>query len=383
MQQPHTIYTLPFFLLCLSSVLFMGSFNMIIPELPNYLTSIGGAEYKGLIISLFTITAGISRPFSGKMTDTIGRMPVMIIGVIVCIVIGVLYPILTSVVGFFLLRLIHGFSTGFKPTATTAYLADIVPDKKRGEALGLLGVSGSVGMAAGPVFGSFVAAKFGTDIMFYSSSLVAMFSILILSGLKETLPDRQKFSIQTFKINFSDIYDPKVLNPSLIMLLTTFSFGTILTLVPDFSDYLKIPNRGMFFSFMLVASIGIRLIAGKASDNYGRINLLFFGTTFLTIGMLVVAFAQTPFWFFTGAVIIGIAVGTNSPTIFAWTVDLASPAHRGRAMATMYIALEIGVGLGAFISGLIYGNVIENIKIAFVACSGLAFLAFLLLFKIR
>ena len=56
---------------------------MMIPELPGYLTRIGGAEYKGLIIALFTLMAGISRPFSGKLTDTIGRVPVMVFGSLV------------------------------------------------------------------------------------------------------------------------------------------------------------------------------------------------------------------------------------------------------------------------------------------------------------
>ena len=78
----HTqkLYTPQFILLCFSYFFFAASFTMIIPELPAYLTSLGGEDYKGLIIGLFTLTAGISRPFSGKLTDTIGRVPVMIIG---------------------------------------------------------------------------------------------------------------------------------------------------------------------------------------------------------------------------------------------------------------------------------------------------------------
>ena len=96
---------------------------MMIPELPAFLTSMGGEDYKGLIISLFTLSAGLSRPISGKLTDTIGRIPVMVIGTLVCVVCSLLYPLLTTVAGFLLLRFIHGFSTGFKPTATTAFAA--------------------------------------------------------------------------------------------------------------------------------------------------------------------------------------------------------------------------------------------------------------------
>ena len=48
---PPGIFTTQFWLLSLSSFLFFASFNMLIPELPAYLTSMGGAEHKGLIIS--------------------------------------------------------------------------------------------------------------------------------------------------------------------------------------------------------------------------------------------------------------------------------------------------------------------------------------------
>ncbi|VAW27966.1 Uncharacterized MFS-type transporter, partial [hydrothermal vent metagenome] len=153
---------------------------MIIPELPSYLTSLGGAEYKGLIISLFTITAALSRPFSGKLADTIGRIPIMIIGASVCFIIGFVYPMVTTVAGFLLLRLLHGFSTGFKPTGTSAYVADIVPMNRRGEAMGILGVFGSLGIAAGPAVGGFVAHLYSTDIMFYTSSASAILSVIIL-----------------------------------------------------------------------------------------------------------------------------------------------------------------------------------------------------------
>ena len=76
---------------------------MIIPELPDYLTSLGGEDYKGIIISLFTLTAGLSRPFSGKLADTIGRIPVMVIGSLVCVISGFLYPVASTVFSFMLL----------------------------------------------------------------------------------------------------------------------------------------------------------------------------------------------------------------------------------------------------------------------------------------
>ena len=183
-------YNFQFWLMCFGSFLFFASFNMIIPELPAYITAMGGEDYKGLIIALFTLTAALSRPFSGKLTDTIGRIPVMVFGSVVCLVAGLLYPMLGTVAGFLYLRLFHGLSTGFKPTATSAYVADMAPPDKRGEAMGILGFFGSIGMASGPVLGSYLAMEYSLDAMFYSSSILALLSVLVLIGMKETLKDR-------------------------------------------------------------------------------------------------------------------------------------------------------------------------------------------------
>ena len=208
-HEKEKLYTYKFWLLSISSFLFFASFNLIIPELPDYLTSLGGGNHKGLIIPLFTLTAGLSRPFSGRLTDTIGRIPIIIYGVLVCIVAGFLYPILTSVIGFFFLRLIHGMSTGFKPTATSAYVGDIAPVSRRGEAMGILGMFGSLGMAAGPAIGSWIALKYGYNMMFYCSSGFALLSIVVVMKMPETLIVKQRFRWSLLKLKRKDILESR------------------------------------------------------------------------------------------------------------------------------------------------------------------------------
>ncbi len=372
-------FNLQFWLLCISSFLFFSSFNMIIPELPSYLTSLGGAAYKGFIISLFTLTAALSRPFSGKLADTIGRIPIMIIGAGVCFVIGFVYPMVTTVAGFLLLRLLHGFSTGFKPTGTSAYVADVVPMNRRGEAMGILGVFGSLGIAAGPAVGGLVAQLYSTDIMFYASSASAILSVIILMGMKETLPDKQRFQWHQLYITRGDIFEPLVKAPSIIMFLSAYSFGVVLTIIPDFSDYLGVTNRGYFFASFTAASILVRIFAGKISDKYGRTTVLRYSTLMVMVAMILVGTAQTPFMFLMYAALLGIAAGMNSPTIFAWTIDLSNPLRRAKAMATMYIAMEIGIGLGALITGFLVNNRVDRIPYTFYIGAFLSGVAFLYL----
>ena len=379
------LYTQKFWLLGLSYFLFFASFNLIIPELPDYLTSLGGGNHKGLIIPLFTLMDGLSRPFSGRLTDTIGRIPIIFYGVFVCVIAGFLYPILTTVTGFFMLRLVHGMSTGFKPTAISAYVSDIAPIQRRGEAMGILGLFGSLGMAAGPAIGSLVAIKFGYSAMFYCSSAFAFLSILVVMKMPETLLVRERFRWSLLRLKWKDVLEPRAFPSAVAMLLTAFSFGTILTLIPDLSKHLGIENKGVFFSIFTISSLIIRIIAGKLSDIYGRVAILMLGCAIYGFTMIMIGLSDQLWMFYLGSFGFGIGTGLTSPTIFAWTIDLADERHRGRALATMFIAMEAGIGLGGVFAGYSYNNNPENFVISFTVSGLLAFAAaiYLIFYRIK
>ena len=366
-------------MLCISSLLFFASFNMLIPELPEYLTSLGGAEYKGLIISLFTVTAMLSRPFSGKLADKIGRVPVIMAGSIVCFLCSLVYPILSTVAGFLMLRLVHGFSTGFTPTGTAAYLADIIPAERRGEAMGLLGTAGSLGMAGGPAIGGTLSNNLGLDAVFYCSSAFGLISVLILIGIKETLKEKHAFGIGLLKVKKEDLFEPRVLAPCLVMVFLVYSYGASFTLIPDFGQFVGIKNKGLLFTYMTVASLVVRLIGGKASDRWGRQPVLVVCAMFIILSMLIIGFSETAFQLIVGVSLYGLAQGATSPTLIAWATDLSDVHFKGRGVASVYIFMEFGIGIGAFASGLIYSNDPSRFSVAFGICGALAGIAFLYL----
>lgn len=333
---------------------------MMIPELPDYLRQMGGQAYVGLIIALFTLTAGVSRPFSGKITDTVGRVPVMAFGSVVCFICGFLYPYLLTVWGFLTLRLIHGFSTGTKPTATSAYVADVVPANRRGEAMGTLGLFTAMGMSLGPAIGSWLADDFSMNVMFWTSSAFALLSILILLRMPETLADPKPFRFALLKLNKDEIFDKQAIPPFVVLFLQSFGSGVVLTVVPSLSTSLGISNKGLFFTVYTVASLLVRLVFSRSSDRYGRVPVLFVSTVVLAVSMGLLILANSPWWFWLAAIFYGMSWGMNSPTVQAWTADLSDEATRGRAMATMYIALEAGIGIGAVASGWLLNHILND-----------------------
>jgi MFS family permease len=379
-----SLYTLPFWLLCLSNFLFTASFSMMIPELPEYLTNLGGREYIGLIIALFTLTAGVSRPFSGKITDTVGRVPVMAFGSVVCFLCGLLYPYLITVAGFLTLRLIHGFSTGTKPTATSAYVADVVPADRRGEAMGSLGLFTATGMSLGPVIGSFLVNNASMNTMFYTSSVFALLSIGILLRLPETLENRQPFRLSLFKLRSDEWFDIGVFPAFLVQLLNSFASGVVIILAPALSQSVGVTNKGWFFAVYTLASLIIRLLLSKSSDRYGRIPVMIASTSVLVVSLVMLAFTDSVLLFYSSAIVYGMAWGMNSPTLQAWTVDLSDEATRGRAMATLYIALELGIGLGALAAGWFFTHMdTQGLPVAFGISAIFALLGVLYLFRVQ
>jgi len=372
------IYTLSFWLLCASSFLFFGSFSMILPELPDYLASLNGQEYLGLVVSLFTLSAAVSRPFSGKLTDKWGRIPVMFIGACISGLAAMIYPLTTTVFGFLSIRLLHGFSAGFKPTGTSAYVADIIPANRRGEALGILSMFGTIGMASAPIFGSWIFLTYDINTLFYISSVFSIGSVLILFGMKETLKNKEPFKLALLKIGKADLYEPSVIPPSLIMMLTTFSFGTVITLSPDFSSFLGIHNKGLFFSFFTGSSLLVRFLGGKLSDHFGRILILRYSTLCLCISMIIIGFSTDSTSYFAGAFLFGIGYGLNSPTLFAWAVDLSPEKSIGRGISTLFIFLEVGIGVGSLISGSFYQGFTTRFPWLFMISSFFSFIAFII-----
>lgn len=354
-----------FWILSCAMFLFMTSFNLILPELNTFITELGGGNQKGLIITLFTISAAISRPFSGKLSDTIGRKKVMIIGIVVCFIVSLLYPLSFSIWFFLLLRFLHGFSAGFLPTGATALVTDILPKEARGRGMGIWGTFISLGIGVGQALGDWLFRKFGMDNLFLFAAITALFAGLLIAYVKETLEKKQKFKFNHLSITIKDVFEPSVLPSAFVMFLTASCSGIIFVLTPDISDYLGINNKGWFFGIYVLSTIVIRLFTSSLSDKIGRRKTLLIGVIILIASMFLIGTAHNITAYTTAAVLFGVATGITSPTLFAWTADLSHIDRRGVGSGTMFIALELGIMLGSISTIFTYNNHFETIYIGF------------------
>jgi MFS family permease len=360
-----TGYPRNFWLLSFALFFFMISFNIILPELNDFITNLGAPDKKGLIISLFTISAAISRPFSGKLSDTIGRKKVMLTGMIVATIVTLLYPV-SGLISFLVLRFLHGFSAGFLPTGATALVTDILPENKRGVGMGIWGTFISVGIGFGQIFSSWITQEFGLIFLFFVGSVFALLSGIMIAFIQETLPNTVPFRGKLLLIKRSDVIEPDVIPAAIVMFCQAISTGIVFVVTPDISAFLDIENKGWFFGFYMISTIGIRLFASSLSDHIGRRKTLIIGLSFMVMAMTLIGTASEWLQYTIGSVVFGIATGVSSPTLFAWTADLSAPTRRGVGAGTIFIALEVGIMAGSFMTIGTYNSTIDTVMLTFL-----------------
>lgn len=355
-----------FWIICWSMFLFMTSFNLIIPELNEFITNLDGADKKGLIFVLFTLSSAIARPFSGRLSDYIGRKKVMYVGIFVSIIVSLLYPISSTVFFFLFLRFLHGFSAGFFPTGSTALMTDILPANKRGVGMGIWGTFISLGIGIGQGIGTSVSNFVGMENLFIIASALSILSSILIFFVKESLENPIQFKPSLMIVPKADIIERNVFPAALVTFLSAFCSGIIFVITPDMSKFVGLSNKGWFFVFYVICTIFVRLFFGSLSDKIGRRKTLSIGFLFLIISMLLIGYSTNSITYTIASVIFGIATGITSPTIFAWTADLSSFDRRGIGAGTMFIALEVGIMAGSFSTMLTYRNTLASVPISFL-----------------
>lgn len=154
--------------------IFIG-FGMIIPVLPNMVEDAQAAPYHlGLMLSLYSAMSFFLSPVWGGLSDSIGRRPIIMIGVLGFSVSFFLFGISEQNLWMmYASRLLGGAFSGAATACCIAYIADITTEENRTKGMGLAGMSIGLGFIFGPAFGGLLSV-FGVAIPFFAASLLSL-----------------------------------------------------------------------------------------------------------------------------------------------------------------------------------------------------------------
>ena len=349
------LLTRSFLLICLATGCFYLSFYLILPVMPLYVADLGGTSNQiGLIIGLFAFVAMLMRPPAGWLIDTKGSRPVLLVGMAIFLLASLGYLLTPSVRSILALRLFHGLGMGLFPTAATVVIAELSPPARRGEAMGWFGIANSIAYILGPAGGLAVVGRTGYAALFLLAAGAAALGLVCIWLLP--LPAR-KASPPARLPRLGDIFSRAALLPSAILLFLYLPYGSLISFIPIVATQRGLTNPGLFFTVYAAAMLLVRSKAGEISDRHGRAAVILPGMVIAAVSLVVLALAPGPAGILAGGAIFGIAFGMAQPTLMALVVDRVSPAERGKAVGTFYVAWELGVAAGAAGSGWLLNSI--------------------------
>ena len=134
------------------------AFYVLTPLLPLYLSEHFGAtkDVIGLVLSGYTITALLFRPFSGYVVDSFPRKLVLMVSFSAFAIFFAGYLAASTLLLFMLVRTLHGGPFGMLTVANSTVAIDVLPSSRRTEGIGYYGLSNNLAMAIAPTVGIFV-----------------------------------------------------------------------------------------------------------------------------------------------------------------------------------------------------------------------------------
>ena len=132
-------------------------FGLVIPLLPFYAQSLKAEPWQiTALFSAYSLGQFFAEPFWGRLSDRIGRRPVLIVTILANTLSYIALAFAPNILAAFAIRLIGGFATGNISTIQ-GYMADVTPPEKRAGRMGLLGSAFGAGFVVGPALGGLLA----------------------------------------------------------------------------------------------------------------------------------------------------------------------------------------------------------------------------------
>ncbi len=346
------------------------AFYLLTPLLPLYLSEHFNAtkDVIGLVLSGYSVTALLFRPFSGYFVDSFPRKKVLMICFALFAVLFAGYLAASTLLLFTIVRTLHGGPFGAVTVANSTVAIDVLPSSRRNEGIGYYGLGNNLGMALGPIVG--IALYRWTNnfqLLFWLGLAVACFGMTVaatvkLNGGGDATRSTDKVAVSselpkktTRKISFDRFFLVKGWLIGANMVFFGFCFGVL-------SNYLAIYSKeamgitGGTGTYFLLCAAGLILsrLQGSRALRQGRLtHNAATGIVTSLVGYTLFIACPNAVGYYGSALLIGLGNGHLWPAFQNMTISVANNNERGTANSTILVSWDIGMGLGVLVGGVI------------------------------
>jgi MFS family permease len=328
------LYTPAFWAMALANLCHTASFSAFF-LLPLYILEHGGNQGDiGVVMGIFALASAISRPWVAEMIDRIGRKRSYTLGSILMLASPFLYlgiqdPLGSAYLPFLLLRALHGVGLAICFTSVFTFMADILPQDRLNEGIGMFGISGLIGIAIGPILAEIMLKHFGFVGLFIVAGILSGISLIIHQPLKESAPTGEEESDHT--TFFGLFRREKFIVVGLISLLFGVGLAGSGNFVAPLAEERNLGFISAYFFCYSGGAITIRFVNGWLSGKFGENRILPCSIVLYMAGLLLLPLAYNQEVLCVAGILSGIGHGLLFPLLNTMAVRDESASIRGKA----------------------------------------------------
>jgi DHA1 family tetracycline resistance protein-like MFS transporter len=337
-------------------------FGIVIPILPIYAEAFGPSAVElGLLMASFSAMQFIFAPILGRLSDRVGRRPVLLVSMVGSAVGYVMFGFAGSMAMLFASRIIDGISGGNISTAH-AVIADITSPEDRAKGMGLLGAAFGLGFILGPAI-SGLLLQFGTWLPGVAAAVASMIAFtMVLFFLPETLDPSAKREARRHPLNLASLRDavshPFIGACLVIVFLIIFGFANFET---TFAQYAT-AERGFTLKtvpwlFVYAGVLGALVQGGlirRLAPLFGEVKLVIGGNVLSFVALLAIPLFPGRPALYTLLAVLALGQGLASPALSALVSKLVNPDEVGGVMGVYQGMSSLARVVAPFVAQLAY-----------------------------
>lgn len=344
----EVLWSANFIKLALANLFMATAFYFLIPSLPIYFKDVlllDGISI-GVLLSAYTFSAVLIRPIVGFSLDTFGRKWLFLIAFLLFSLMFNFYHFASTFMLMLLVRILHGFIWGGITVSNSTIVVDVIPAKRRGEGIGVFGLSMTIAMAIGPMIGIVLYNTYNYSTMFLIASVLSFTGLAIALTVKYPKFVRHA---ENKRFNLKLLYEKSTLPISVGLMILLIPYGGLMSLIAIYSKEIDSTQTGLFFLILAIGIFIARMLTGKIFDKQGPDKLISYSTILFAFGFLTLANIKTPIGFYSAAFLLGLGNGIIFPSFQAMVNNIIPVFRRGAANSTLLTFLDFGIGGGMLI----------------------------------
>lgn len=379
----------PLFVIVMTTLIDMIGFGMVIPLLAFHPETVGsGALALGILIGSFSLMQFIFSPLLGRLSDKVGRRPIILLSLISSALSFVVFALADSFPMLLISRITAGMAT--EAAVAQAYIVDITTEKERAAGLGKVGAAHGAGFIIGPALGGFLSIYGFAVTGFAAAALTAVNFLFAFFFLPESNTNsnsaipKSVTSDGYWRRLAAALTKPLIGTVFVIIFITTFAFSTVPVLVPligiEFFGFTEIEMSYFFMYIGLVQIVLQGILIGRLTKRWGEENLVVLGSLIMALGLSIVSLFPNIVAFLGSLTLFSSGVGILG-TVLPSFISKRTPADEQGGM----LGITQSVGSFARIPGPLVGGFIAEfagLNTAFFVSAAIVFVSFVLGFKV-